>query len=104
MNLCKRDKIREHTDKINFANYPYFMSLVLRQGEPHEMDYRFDPCFTFSKNNRATKNSFLCYLVETVGIEGASPSHLLRKLPPIKCPSCSAKANRTRWTMGSLPV
>ena len=44
MNLCKRDKIREHTDKINFANHPYFMSLVLRQGEPHEMDYRFDPC------------------------------------------------------------
>lgn len=41
-------------------------------------------------------------LEETDGIEGASPSHLLRK-SPIVCPSRSAEANRARWTVGSIP-
>jgi hypothetical protein len=36
--------IEGQAPRICFANYPNYMSLVLRQGEPHEMDYRFDPC------------------------------------------------------------
>ncbi|HAX83219.1 MAG TPA: hypothetical protein DCY15_01580, partial [Ruminococcaceae bacterium] len=51
--------------------------------------------------NRETKIASLS-LVETDGIEGASPSHLLRK-SPIICPSRSAEANRARWTVGSIP-
>ena len=30
------------------------MSLVLRQGEPHEMDYRFDPPFTSIKRKESS--------------------------------------------------
>lgn len=44
----------------------------------------------------------VCGFGRTDGIEGASPSHLLRK-SPIVCPSRSAEANRARWTVGSIP-
>ena len=44
--------IEGQAPRICFANFPDFMSLVLRQGEPHEMDYGFDPPFTKSKEKR----------------------------------------------------
>ena len=35
------------------SQIPDYMSLVLRQGEPHETDDEFDPVYTLSKEKRA---------------------------------------------------
>ena len=59
---------RGQAPRICFANYPDYVSLVLRQGEPHEMDDGFDPIYTLSKGKRVA-NATLFPLVETVGIE-----------------------------------
>ena len=60
--------IEGQAPRICSANYPNHMSLVLRQGVPHEMDYQFAPTFTLSKEKRVAAAT-LFSLVETVGIE-----------------------------------
>ena len=53
------------------------------------------------KKERKPLFTAVCGFGRTDGIEGASPSHLLRK-SPIVCPSRSAEANRARRTVGSI--
>ena len=38
------------------------------------------------------------------GDRGGKPLAFASQISPILCPSCSAKAYRTRWTIGSIPL